>query len=65
MHQIVAVACIGVRIAQRMQHTNATESRETVGGSSCSGELSSGGGSTKMITDCRRDANRKVVVKRR
>jgi hypothetical protein len=48
-----------------MQHTDATESRETGGGSSCSGELSSGGGSTKMITDCRLDANRKVVVKRR
>jgi hypothetical protein len=47
-----------------MQHTDATESRETVGGSSSSGELSSGGGSTKMISDCRLDGNRKVLLKR-
>ena len=51
-HQIVAVACIGVRVgAQRMQHADATEGGETVGGSSSSIEFSSGGCSTEMISD--------------
>ena len=52
MHQLVAVACIGVRIgARNMKYTGTTESGETVGGSSCGGELSPGRQSTKMISD--------------
>jgi hypothetical protein len=41
-----------------------TQSGETVGGSSCGGELSPGRGTTEMINDRRPDANRKVLVKR-
>ena len=63
-HQIVAIACIGVRIgARHVKHTGTTEGGETVGGSSCGSELSPGGGSTEMISDGCTDANRKVLVK--
>ncbi len=63
-HQIVAVACIGVRIgARHVEHAGTTEGGETVGGSSCGGQLSPGGGSTEMISDGCSDANRKVLVK--
>jgi hypothetical protein len=62
-HQIASVACIVIGIgARHMKHTGTTDSRETVGGSSCAGELSSGGGSIKMISDgCAYD-NRKISV---
>ena len=64
-HQIVAITYIGVRVgALHMKYTGTTESDETVGGSPGGGELSSGGGSTKMISDSCSYANRKVVVKR-
>ena len=44
-HQIAAVACIGLRIRTRhVKHASPTESGETVGGSSCGGELSLGWG---------------------
>jgi len=46
-----------------MQHGDATESGETVGGSSCRGQLSAGGGSTKMISDGCPDTNGKVLIK--
>ena len=63
-HQIVAVACIGVRIgARHVKHAGTTEGGETVGGSSCGSELSPGGGSAEMISDGCSDANRKVLVK--
>jgi hypothetical protein len=41
-----------------------TESGKTVGGSSCGGKFSSGGGSTKMISDGCSYANREIVIKR-
>ena len=64
-HQIVAIACIGVRLgARHVKHAGTTEGGETVGGSSGSGELSSGGRSTEMISDGCADANRKVLVER-
>jgi hypothetical protein len=64
-HQIGAIASTVVRIrARHMEHTGTTDGRETVGGSSCSGELSSGRRSTKMIGDGCTYANRKVLVKR-
>jgi hypothetical protein len=62
-HQISAVACIVVCIgAWHMKHTGTTESGKTMGGSSCGGELSSAGSSTKMISDGSTDADRKVLV---
>jgi hypothetical protein len=62
-HQIAAVACIGVRIRTRhVEHASPSESGETVGGSSCGGELSSGEGSTKMISDSSSYAYRYVLV---
>ena len=64
-HQIGSIAGIAVRIgARHTQHPGTTDSRETVSGSSCSGELSSGGSSTKMISDGCPYANRKVFIKR-
>jgi hypothetical protein len=66
MHKIIAVARIGARIgARHTKHPGTTDSRETVSGSSGGGELSSGEGSTKMISDGCAYANRKVVVPRR
>ena len=63
-HQIVAITCIGVRIgARHMEHAGTTEGGETVGGSSCSSQLSPGGRSAEMISDGRSDANRKVLIK--
>jgi hypothetical protein len=61
-HQISAVACIGVRLARHVKHPGTTERGETMSGSSCGGQLSAGGGSTKMISDGRSHANRKVLV---
>ena len=53
-HQIVAITYIGVRVgALHMKYTGTIESGETVGGSPGGGELSSGGGSTKMIRAAR------------
>jgi hypothetical protein len=43
-----------------VRHADTTESGETVGGSSCGGELSTGGRSAEMISDGCSDANRKV-----
>ena len=48
--------------ARHVKHAGTTESGETLGGSSCRDELSSGGGSTKMISDGCPYANRKVLV---
>ena len=63
-HQMVAVACIGVRIgARHVEHAGPTEGDETVGGSSGSGEFGPGGGSTEMISDRCTDPDRKVLVK--
>jgi hypothetical protein len=39
-YQIVAVACIGVRLARHVKHAGTTEGRETVGGSSGGSQLS-------------------------
>jgi hypothetical protein len=62
-HQIVAISCIGVCIAaQHMQHAGTTQGSETVGGSSCGSQLSTGGRSTEMINDGCPDPNRKVLV---
>ena len=64
-HQIVAITYIGVRVgALHMKYTGTTESGETVGGSPGGGELSSGGRSTKMISDGCSYADRKILVKR-
>jgi hypothetical protein len=63
-HQIVAVACIGVRLARHVEHAGTTEGCETVGGSSCGGELSPCRGPSEMISDCRSDTNGEVLVKR-
>jgi hypothetical protein len=46
-----------------MQHTGTTESGETVGGSSGSGDFSSGGDSAERISDRRSNANGEVLVK--
>jgi hypothetical protein len=50
--------------ARPMKHTGTTDSGETLGGSSGGGELSSAGGSTKMVSDGCSYANRKVSVQR-
>jgi hypothetical protein len=64
-HQIGAVACIGVAIGTRhMKRASTTEGDQTVGGTSCGGELSPGGRSAQMISDGCSDANSKVLVKR-
>jgi hypothetical protein len=53
-HQTVAAACIGFGIgALHIVHAGPTEVGETVSGSSCSIQLSPGGGSTEMIS-CQR-----------
>jgi hypothetical protein len=56
---MVPVACIGAR---HVKHVGTTEGGETVGGSSCGGELSTCGGSTEMISDGRSDADRKMLI---
>jgi hypothetical protein len=62
--QIGAIACIGVPIGTRhVEHAGTTEGGETMGGSSGSGELDAGGGSTEMIGDGCSYANRKVLIK--
>jgi hypothetical protein len=48
-----------------MEHARTTYGGETVGGSSGSGELSTGRRSAEMITNGRSDTNRKVLIKRR
>jgi hypothetical protein len=64
-HQIVAVASIGVGIgARHVQHAGTAEGGETVGGSSCGGEFSSGRRSTKVISDSCSYADCKVLIKR-
>jgi hypothetical protein len=64
-YEISTVACIGVAIRSRhVQHAGTTQGRESVGGPSCSGELSAGWDSAEMISDGRSDANRKVLIKR-
>jgi hypothetical protein len=64
-HQIGAVACIGFPIGTRhMKRAGTTEGGETVGGTSCGGQLSPGGRSAQMISDGCSDANSKVLVKR-
>jgi hypothetical protein len=64
-HQIAAItrSVIGIG-AWYMEYAGPAEGRETVGCSSCRGELRSGGGSTKMISDGCPYANRKVLVQR-
>ena len=63
-HQIAAITCISVRIRTRhREHAGQTDVGETVGGSSCSIQLSTAGGSTEMISNRRSDANREVLVK--
>jgi hypothetical protein len=62
-HQIVAVAYIGVRLARHVKHAGTTEGGETVGGSPCSGELSTSRHSSEMISDGCRDANSEVLIK--
>jgi hypothetical protein len=62
-HQIVAIACIRLRIGSRhMKHASTVKGGETVGGSSRCGELSPGGGSAEMISDGCLYADRKVLV---
>jgi hypothetical protein len=64
-HQIVAITYIGVRVgALHMKYTGTTESGETVGGWPGGGELTSGGCSTKMISDGCAYADGKVLIKR-
>jgi hypothetical protein len=61
---MVAISSIVVAIgARHMEHAGTTDGGETVGGSSCSSQLGTGGRSTEMISDGCADANRKVVVK--
>jgi hypothetical protein len=63
-HQVVAIACTVVTIgARHMQHAGTTEGGETVGSSSSSRQLGTGGRSTEMISDSRSNANREVLVK--
>jgi hypothetical protein len=63
-YQIAAIAFIGVLIGARyMEHAGPTEGGQAVGGSSCGGELSPGGGTAEMISDRRPDSNREVLVK--
>jgi hypothetical protein len=62
--QIGAITWIVVRIgARHVMHTSKTQIGETVGGSSGSGELSSGRCSAEMVSDRRSDANRQVLIK--
>ena len=62
-HQIAAITCIGLGIlAGHVEHPGMVEGGETVGGSSCGGELSTGGGSTKVIGNGCSYANGKVSV---
>jgi hypothetical protein len=61
---MVAIACIGVLIGSRhVQHAGTTEGSKAVGSPSGGSQLSSGRGSTEMISDRRPDTNRKVLVK--
>jgi hypothetical protein len=63
-HQIVAIACIVVRIGTRhVKHASTVEGGEAVSGSSGSSELGPGGTSAEMISDRCSDANGKVPVK--
>ena len=63
-HQVAVIACIVVAIgARHMEHAGTTRCRGTVGGSSCGGEFSPCGDSTKMISDGCSDANGKVLIK--
>jgi hypothetical protein len=63
-HQIVTITYIGVRLgARHVKHTGTTKSGETVGGSSCGGELSSRGGAAEMISDGCTYTNCKVLIK--
>jgi hypothetical protein len=60
---MVGIARIVIAVgARHMEHAATTEGGETVGGSSGSSQLSSGGRSTEMISDRRTDTNRKVLV---
>jgi hypothetical protein len=64
-YQIRAIAHIGVRIGARyVQHLGLTEGGETVGCPSGSRQLTPSGRSTEMISNCRSDANRQVLVER-
>jgi hypothetical protein len=49
--------------ARRVEHAGTTQRSEAVGGSPCSGELSTGWGSSKMISDRCTDTNRRVLIK--
>ena len=58
------IEIIGIRIRPRhVQQTGTAHSRETVGGSSSSSQLSPGRRSTEMINDGCSDAYCKVLVK--
>jgi hypothetical protein len=45
-----------------MEHVGTTDGGQTVGGSSCGGELSPGRGSAEMISDHCSDANCEILV---
>jgi hypothetical protein len=62
-YQVVAVACVDVRLARHVKHAGTTEGGETVGGSSCGSQLGPSWGLAEMISDGCSDANRKVLIK--
>jgi len=63
-HQVGAVTCIVIGTgARHVEDTGTTQLGETVGGSSCGGELSSGWGSAEMISNGGSYANGKVLIK--
>jgi hypothetical protein len=63
-HQIIAIACVGIRIRiRKMKHAETPQRGETMGRSSCGGELSPGWGPSEMISNRRSNANGKVLVK--
>jgi hypothetical protein len=64
-HQIVTVACIGVRVgAKPVKHAGTTQGSKTVGGSPGSRQLSTRGLSSEMISDGCSDTDRQVLIKR-
>jgi hypothetical protein len=61
--KIVAVARVAVRLSARyMQRSGTTRCSKTVGGSSCRGELGTGGCPAEVISDGRADANREILL---
>jgi hypothetical protein len=63
-HQIVAITHTAISIgARRVQQLGTTDGGETVGGSSCGGQLSPGRAPAEMISDSCAYANGKVLIK--